>query len=39
MIPAVSGHGNTAHSATQPLPLWFNLSVATSQVSVVVEGG
>jgi len=32
---AVSGHGNTAHSAAQPLRLWFGLSVAITQASNV----
>jgi len=35
MIAAASGYGNTAHSAAQPLRLWFGLPVATSQASLV----
>jgi len=33
MTAAVSGHGNTAHSAAQPLRLWFGLPVAIGQAS------
>lgn len=35
MTAAVSGHGNTAHSAAQPLRLWFGLPVAITQASAV----
>jgi hypothetical protein len=34
MTLAVSGYGNTAHSAAQPLRLWFGLSVAIGQASI-----
>ena len=34
MTLAVSDHGNTAHSAAQPLRLWFGLPVAITQASV-----
>jgi hypothetical protein len=33
MTLAVSGYGNTAHSAAQPLRLWFGLPVAIRQAS------
>lgn len=39
MTVAVSGHGNTAHSAAQPLRLWFGLPVAIGQASVVKHNG
>ncbi len=35
MKPAVSDYGNTAHSAAQPLRLWFGLPVAIGQASNV----
>ena len=33
MRTALPGHGNTAHSAAQPLRLWFGLPVAIGQAS------
>ena len=33
MTAAVSGYGNTAHSAAQPFRLWFGLPVAIGQAS------
>ncbi len=33
MTLALPGHGNTAHSAAQPLRLWFGLPVAIGQAS------
>jgi hypothetical protein len=39
MITAVSGHGNTAHSAAQPLRLWFGLPVAIGQASEEMRRG
>ena len=36
---AVSGHGNAAHSAAQPLRLWFGLPVAIGQASAEVDQG
>jgi hypothetical protein len=33
MTLALPGHGNTAHSAAQPLRLWFGLPVAIAQAS------
>jgi len=35
MTLALPGHGNTAHSAAQPLRLWFGLPVAIGQASDV----
>ena len=37
MITAVSGHENTAHSASQPLRLWFGLPVAAGQASAAIN--
>ena len=34
MRTALPGHGNTAHSAAQPLRLWFGLPVAIGQASL-----
>jgi hypothetical protein len=36
MTLALPGHGNTAHSAAQPLRLWFGLPVAIGQASQVM---
>ncbi len=39
MTLALPGHGNTAHSAAQPLRLWFGLPVAIGQASNVLKWG